>query len=704
MANSPQIIRGPLESLINESKFKYLKFSTKNSEGGETLNAYPYIQTRNPNYPDAPGNKDPMYENGKIINYPNKVDAERINKFLLDPSRGPMFLQKQQGLQKSNPKMETGGFNSPISFPTPLFSFLENTRYFDPSGSNLLKQVSVMGSGLYYTRHGAASPSNSFGVLGFQKNYYYTVNQQNVNNSAATNRLVTLSDLKIVSPYIIPNPSKEGNLNSKLTIRQDNFLNRFNKNLNRLSRNANFINPVNIQNMEIVNRLGISLDRNSLFQYQGGPGTFYGLGNTTILRFSDTTNLGVTRMKEASKKAMVYGELKQQNAQNEPVTQATNATTIQDFKLAKEGTRFNPIISRLDDNINRIKKRQDRKGKKNKELSQRQKDKLAALEAQKQALVGQTLPSWGTEQEPLKYTIMNRLYEKSTDGFVKYSDKLNKSLPFLFNSDEKAPWEIEGKDTDDLIKFVFEAISNDDPTYSTAIFFRAFLTAGITDNHSAELNSFRYMGRGENFYTYQGFNRTVSFSFRLAAESENDLIPMYTRLNALISQVYPDYSVGNIMRAPVIRLTIGDYFYRMPGFLESINVTVENDYPWEIDIARIMENSPNNPPKLAQLPKVLDVNISFKPILDELPRRASNKLIIGDKTIASVNLVSNQTTEVQNVSSNGAVNLIANNRDAVKFETEDFSVSSVRSATATEIQNANQEYEDAITNVQSIGF
>lgn len=194
-------------------------------------------------------------------------------------------------------------------------------------------------------------------------------------------------------------------------------------------------------------------------------------------------------------------------------------------------------------------------------------------------------------------------------------DRMNTLLPFLFDNNT-APWELDKANTQDIIKFVFEAISNDDRSISTAIFFRAFLTSGITDNNSAQLNSFKYMGRGENFYTYQGFDRTIGFSFRIAAGSRSELEPLYNKLNTLMSQVYPDYSSKQgIMRAPVVRITIGDYLYRVPGFIENVNVTIDNNTPWEINLEKSQIGD------IAELPHVVDVSVSFKPIMDILPRR-----------------------------------------------------------------------------------
>jgi hypothetical protein len=192
-----------------------------------------------------------------------------------------------------------------------------------------------------------------------------------------------------------------------------------------------------------------------------------------------------------------------------------------------------------------------------------------------------------------------------------YQDKMNKLMPYIFNGSE-TPWSVPiiDESNKDIIKFVFECVSNDNPEDSIAIFFRAFLTAGLTDNHNAELNGFKYMGRGETFYTYQGFNRSTSFSFRIAAGSAEELVPLYSKLNRLISQVYPDYSKNGVMRAPLVKITIGDYLYRMPGFIESINVTVDNGATWEIEDGK-------------QLPQYLDVAVSFKPIFNNLPKRST---------------------------------------------------------------------------------
>ena len=88
-----------------------------------------------------------------------------------------------------------------------------------------------------------------------------------------------------------------------------------------------------------------------------------------------------------------------------------------------------------------------------------------------------------------------------------------------------------------------------------------------------------------------------------------------------MSQVYPDYSKDGYMRAPIIKLTIGDYLYRVPGFLENINVTIDQSSPWEIEEGN-------------QLPHYIDISTSFKPILNKLPQR-----IVAQDTGKQVDLI-----------------------------------------------------------------
>jgi len=105
------------------------------------------------------------------------------------------------------------------------------------------------------------------------------------------------------------------------------------------------------------------------------------------------------------------------------------------------------------------------------------------------------------------------------------------------------------------------------------------------------------------------------------AQTREELSPMYTKLNTLMSQVYPDYSPeSKLMRGSVVKLTIGDYIYRMSGFLDNVNITIDNSTtPWEIQLYGALAES-----DVAQVPHIVTVACQFTPIFDLLPSRVTN--------------------------------------------------------------------------------
>ena len=88
----------------------------------------------------------------------------------------------------------------------------------------------------------------------------------------------------------------------------------------------------------------------------------------------------------------------------------------------------------------------------------------------------------------------------------------------------------------DFVKFRFAVINPDTPKKKTFVHFPAFFDGAITDNMGASWSSFKYLGRGEEFFNYEGFSRDVSFSFQVAAQSKPELSIMYQKLNYLKHQ------------------------------------------------------------------------------------------------------------------------------------------------------------------------
>jgi hypothetical protein len=138
------------------------------------------------------------------------------------------------------------------------------------------------------------------------------------------------------------------------------------------------------------------------------------------------------------------------------------------------------------------------------------------------------------------------------------------------------------KDVNDLVKFRIAVLDSSGSSTKTFIHFRAFLDA-VSDNYSADWKAHQYVGRGENFYTYSGFDRKVSLSWTVYAQSKEELIPMYKKLNYLASSLAPNYKNG-FMRGVLVQLTIGGYFYNQPGFITNLTYEMPTESTWEIGI------------------------------------------------------------------------------------------------------------------------
>lgn len=187
---------------------------------------------------------------------------------------------------------------------------------------------------------------------------------------------------------------------------------------------------------------------------------------------------------------------------------------------------------------------------------------------------------------------------------------------------------------EDIIPFKINVVS---AFSSYFIYFRAYLE-DLSDNFRGEWNSTKYIGRGEPFYNYNGFDRSIGFSFKIAATSRAELIPLYQKLNYLVGSTAPTYVAplqfnesgnltgqglqGPLMSGNYIVLTIGDYLVEVPGFFESVDVSWDKSYPWEIKRGRPGEQNENDiveTDDVKILPHILDVRVSFKPIHNFAP-------------------------------------------------------------------------------------
>ena len=173
------------------------------------------------------------------------------------------------------------------------------------------------------------------------------------------------------------------------------------------------------------------------------------------------------------------------------------------------------------------------------------------------------------------------------------------------------------KPINDLVKFRIAVIDNNNPSIKTFIHFRAFID-NFSDSYNATWNPVTYLGRGENFYTYSNYTRAISMGWTVAAQSKEELIPMYKKLNYLASSLTPYYTPSGYMTGNLVQLTVGGYLYEQVGIINSITYDIPEESPWEIGLSDKETGGSDNTVK--ELPHIIRVtNFSFTPIQNFIP-------------------------------------------------------------------------------------
>ena len=217
---------------------------------------------------------------------------------------------------------------------------------------------------------------------------------------------------------------------------------------------------------------------------------------------------------------------------------------------------------------------------------------------------------------------------EGNSGYIHALDKVN-ALP-IYQSGAVTSDPVKN----DFVKFRIGIIDNDNPSKKTFIHFRAIID-NMSDDYSAEWNDIKYMGRGEKFFKYDGFDRTISLGWTVAAQSKQELIPMYQKLNYLASSLAPNYSDTGYMRGNLASLTIGGWCYEQPGIITGLSLSVPEESPWEISIpdAGNLGVSADGAdlltdPSVKEVPMIVKVTgFQFKPIHNFIPQLQNNSYV-----------------------------------------------------------------------------
>lgn len=246
--------------------------------------------------------------------------------------------------------------------------------------------------------------------------------------------------------------------------------------------------------------------------------------------------------------------------------------------------------------------------------------------------------SYGESKSMIGFTNWANISRENRIGSGR-RDEINLTPMFDAGSyfgDDRVPNITGSNNIRDLVKFRIQAVDTDNPSTGTWMVFRAYLT-DLSDDTSPDWTDVKYAGRGERFYVYNGFTRKINISFKVAALSEKEMKFIYQKLNFLMSNAMPDYN-NNLMRGPLVRMTVGNWLDGQLGKLDSISFKVPQDSPWEIAL-----DEPDGGTKLLILPHIVEVSLTFTPIGSD----TSANNLISKKSTNTSHIAQNNTGDTQ---------------------------------------------------------
>jgi hypothetical protein len=586
-----------------KTNLKSLRYGQDRVGGGNSNQ--PYIKSPIPDNAsslDRSGGVDFLLRGGTLTPSRAIQDVSRLTKMFFDfkSPNGVLFTAKQNLLSRTGVKTQASGIlNEGVYLPTSTLLQVAGNAF----GTHLLKQ------GINPARN--TSPDNGAGSLfGLQDPLGLPVYTQNFRRiqSEETNRLVQLKYKKIGADKTNPTDTNARLINNLVGSNIFSIL----------------LSPFN----------QISSEKGEILKYGGGPGSILGIGKTILKRYSDT-NEGETKASTAPKSTKnLYGKTFFPNITPAQtvlggVFALGNAYRSNLYTNTNSGLDFDKVGNSIFkgkyyvlDSSTVFKKTKYELSSENTQISDfRTQIPSTQIFAGGKKNILSAAPDYTTKN------IENRVNlgdpgkrSKDVSSYTKGTgDKLTRDLITAMPLYKSAKAD-HGGDRNDLVKFSIGIIDNDSPSNRTYIHFRAFLDS-MDDQYNAEWNNFKYMGRGENFYRYNGFTRTINLGWTIAAQSKEELIPMYQKLNFLASSLTPDYSANGYMRGNLAVLTIGGYLFEQPGIINSINYSVPTESPWEIGIS----DTAGFDHTVKEMPHIIKVTgFSFTPIQEFVPKLQKN--------------------------------------------------------------------------------
>jgi hypothetical protein len=530
------------------------------------------------------GGPDFLLRGGTLL--PNRIanDVERISKLIIDTksAKGFLFVTKQNILSRLSVKTE-GTRNS-----------LLNDDVYLPTST--LASVAGVAFGGYYNKQGL-NPFEGIGEQFVPNRYYDNVKIQlidsnsGISNSISTNRLYVLLENKILG-----NPKFNG--------------------------------------------LGISTLPGSpdLLSYRGGPGAPLGIGETNIKIISPEQRTGINNINGkkiintkdpntgliTSKGNYLSGLAYSPTNRSGITFNGNNLLGASDAYFAETEINGNLIEEPLDNGFNFPEGQQTKPyGPQDDNSTLSTDNKINAVALNYNRIIGKSiLNKEQSRTDNKKYVKYLNELSGSYNGVAEFKDITTDTLYTGSLVDRTINGEnIEADNFDkdsDIIDFHIEIINR-----NTTYYFPAYIN-NFSDGYSVKWNAEKFLGRGEDFYTYNGFSRDFSLSFTTYARNPYAMQRMYDNLNKITAALTPDYGTNGFMKGNLFKITLGSYLQNQPCIIESFkfeNIIADN-ITWQLN-------------KEFELPYLFNINMSFKPIYNVLPN-INNPTFIDSNVIVNI--------------------------------------------------------------------
>jgi hypothetical protein len=155
----------------------------------------------------------------------------------------------------------------------------------------------------------------------------------------------------------------------------------------------------------------------------------------------------------------------------------------------------------------------------------------------------------------------------------------------------------------------------------------------ISEDMQTSFTQNLYLGRTESIPSYETTSRGLTFPLKLYAQTPNELLIMWKKIEFIKSLMYPIASPSFAsVKSPMVELTIGDIYRNLKGVINSVSTTIDlTTVTWEMEKGKTS-------------PKIVDLTIAYSIIHDSMPYSLSDNKFANNVFMHHIN---EQTEDAQ---------------------------------------------------------